>query len=293
LNINFVKKIKIVHTFHVFCFNHFQNLLTKNFYILLEYLVAKISDKLIFVSKSNITTAIKYNIGNFKDYVLIRSGIKISEYKNIQEQQFLKEKILKELSLPLDSRIITTIGPFKPQKNLSDFIELAHIVTNSTELYTETKKKLFFLIAGDGDQRRMLEKLVEEYHLNDKIKFLSWYKNIAGLLSITEIFVMTSLWEGLPRSAVEALVSGVPVVAYNTDGLSDIIMSDFNGYLVRIKDVYNLSQYVIELLNNRTKLDRLKHNAKSFIDNSFDIDYMVRQQEDLYSSIINLVAEQK
>ena len=154
VNNNFANRTKIIHTFHGFGFNKFQASLIKNFYILLEYFIAKVTDKLIFVSKSNMfDTARKYDIGNFKDYVLIRSGIKISEYKKSSEDKVLQEIILKELNLPLDCKVISTIGPFKPQKNLTDFIQFANIVMNSEELFSETKKKLYFLIAGDGEQR--------------------------------------------------------------------------------------------------------------------------------------------
>ncbi len=281
-------KTKIVHTFHGFGFNEYQNFIIKNFYIKLEQLAGKFTDKLIFVSESNIYVAArKYKIGDETKYKLIRSGIKISDFQNVKENKMLRTRVLKDLKLSEENKIITTIGPFKPQKNLVDFIKLAKILVDSNELFNETKRQLIFLIAGDGEQRKMLEHLVKKYGLEHKIKFLSWYFDIPGLLAITDIFVMTSLWEGLPRSAVESLASGVPVVAYNADGLNDIIISDYNGYLVNIKDIDKLAYYVIELLNNKIKLERLKSNTRKVVDKNFDIVYMVKQQEELYESLNN------
>jgi len=277
LNFFIKKKIKIIHTFHGFAFSKFHNFFVRNFYIILEFFTAIISDKLIFVSLDNIETAKKYKIGSDKKYVLIRSGIKISEFYKVSFDKELKEKKRDELQISLSEKVITTIGPFKPQKNLSDFIKMAKIVVEKLP-----QQKIKFLIAGDGEQRNMLLWLTKKLNLEDKIKFLSWYKDVKGLLAVTDIFVMTSLWEGLPRSAVESLVAGVPVIAYAVDGLNDIVKSGENGFLVQPKDYNTLAEHIVYLLKHEDILDKFKKNAVITIEKSFDIDYMVIQQENLY-----------
>lgn len=278
--------LKIIHTFHGFGFNEYQKLFVKWFYIILEKFVARFSNILIFVSNANMETAQKYKIGSKEKYLLIRSGIKISLYQRTSLDEKLKQKTRQELNVSKQNIVITTIGPFKPQKNLSDFIKLCNNIMTSDKLEEKIKQRIIFLVAGDGEQRNQLEQLVGAFKLNTKIKFLSWYENIPGLISITDIFVMTSLWEGLPRAAVEALVSGVPVVSYNTDGLKDIIVSDINGYTAPAKKFNLLANYIVELLNNEKKLEQLKSNARKTINETFDIDYMVKQQEELYLTLI-------
>jgi len=277
LNFFIKKKIKIIHTFHGFAFSKFHNFFVRNFYIILEFFTAIISDKLIFVSLDNIETAKKYKIGSDKKYVLIRSGIKISEFYKVSFDKELKEKKRDELQISSSEKVITTIGPFKPQKNLSDFIKMAKIVVEKLP-----QQKIKFLIAGDGEQRNMLLWLTKKLNLEDKIKFLSWYKDVKGLLAVTDIFVMTSLWEGLPRSAVESLVAGAPVVAYAVDGLNDIVKSGENGFLVQPKDYNTLAEHIVYLLKHEDILEKFKKNAVITIEKSFDIDYMVIQQENLY-----------
>jgi len=277
LNLFRKEKIKIIHTFHGFAFSRFHNFFVRNFYIILEFFTAIISDKLIFVSVDNIKTAKRYKIGSVKKYVLIRSGIKISEFYKVSFDSELKEVKKKELQISSSEKVITTIGPFKPQKNLADFIKMAKVVVEKIP-----EQKIKFLIAGDGEQRNKLLWLTKKLNMEDKIKFLSWYKDIKGLLSVTDIFVMTSLWEGLPRSAVESLVAGVPVVAYAVDGLNDIVKSGKNGFLVTPKDVNSIAEQVVYLLKNQNIFNEFKKNAVETIENSFDIDYMVIQQENLY-----------
>lgn len=277
--LNFFKKekIKIIHTFHGFSFSKFHNFFVRNFYVILEFFTAIISDKLIFVSVDNIKTAKIYKIGAVKKHILVRSGIKINEFYKVSFNDELREAKRKELQIFLSEKVITTIGPFKPQKNLTDFIKMAKFVVEKLP-----EQKIKFLIAGDGEQKNKLLWLTKKLKLEDKIKFLSWYKDIKGLLAATDIFVMTSLWEGLPRSAVESLVAGVPVVAYAVDGLNDIVRSGENGFLVTPKDVNSLAEQVIYLLKNPSKFDEFKKNAIETIEKSFDIDYMVIQQENLY-----------
>lgn len=275
------KKVKIVHTFHGFAFSKFHNLFVRMFYVILEFYTAIITDVLIFVSKHNIKTARKYKLGFPKKYVLIRSGIKIKDFYQISHNYELRTSKRKELGITENTKVITTIGPFKPQKNLADFIKLARKVIDALP-----EKQLLFLIAGDGEQRNKLVSLSKQLKVYDRIKFLSWWRDIKGLLSVTDIFVMTSLWEGLPRAAVEALVSGVPVVAYAVDGLNDIVIDGVNGFLVPPKDLKLLSEKIIMLLTNEELQVNMKKNAPQTIDNTFDIDYMVLQQEKLLKSIV-------
>ncbi|MFN3966196.1 MAG: glycosyltransferase family 4 protein [Endomicrobiia bacterium] len=268
----------IIHTFHGFGFNDYQKWFTKNFFILLEKLTAKITNKLIAVSKENIKTALKYKIGTKDKYILIRSGIKLSFYKNLKIDINQKKS---ELGLPKNSKIITTIGPFKPQKNLTDFIEMAKIVVNYSLTYSP-----FFLIIGDGEQRKELGLKIKDLNLTEKILLPGWRKDIPELLAITDIFVMTSLWEGLPRAVVEAMVSCKPVVAYSVDGIKDIIVDGKNGFLAKPKDVRTLSEKVIMLLRDEDLAKKLGETGRNSIDESFDIDFMVTQQEKLYQELL-------
>ncbi|MBU2614695.1 MAG: glycosyltransferase family 4 protein, partial [Elusimicrobia bacterium] len=267
---------KIVHTFHGFGFNDFQTPLIRNIYIFSEKLTSLVSNKLIFVSEQNMSTAGFYKIGKKTDYLLVRSGIKLSNYRNIKINTLAKKR---ELGLQENSKIITTIGPFKPQKNLIDFIKVAKIVCGKLS-------DVIFLIIGDGQQRNILEEEIRKLKLTGKVLLLGWRNDINEILAITDIFSMTSLWEGLPRSAVEALVSGKPVIAYSIDGNNDIIKNGYNGFLTKPKDIDALSENIIKLLKDEKLLNNLSQNAKNSIDGTFDIDYMVKQQENLYTNLI-------
>jgi len=111
---------------------------------------------------------------------------------------------------------------------------------------------------------------------------LGWRKDIPEILARTDIFVMTSLWEGLPRAVVEAMVSGKPVVAYAVDGVREIVKDSLTGYLITPKDVKTAVEKISFLLQKPEWIKQLGKAGEKIIDETFDIDYMVRQQEKLY-----------
>jgi glycosyltransferase involved in cell wall biosynthesis len=272
-----IKKMRplIIHTFHGFGFNDYQNMITKNLFILIEQITEKITDKFIAVSEQNIDTGINNRIGLRNKYVLIRSGVKIKDFSEVKIDKGLKKR---ELGIKDNDRVVTTIGPFKPQKNLSDYIELANLVLMKIS-------NVKFIIIGDGEQRNLLLNRVKQLKLENNILFLGWRKDIPELLAITDIFVMTSLWEGLPRSIVEAMLSEKPVIAYSVDGVKEIVKDNVTGFLINPKNIKLMSEKLLFLLNNTDLIYKFGKMAKTTIDISFDIDYMVKQQESLYEKL--------
>jgi len=270
-------QIKIIHTFHGFGFNDYQKPSVKKTFVFSEKIAGKITDKFIFVSRDNTTTASGYEIGEENKYILIRSGIKISRYRNVP----VSERLRDELGIKDNERIITTIGPFKPQKNIIDFIKIARILAEQSSTIPELKS-LKFLVIGDGEQHKILESEIKNSKLTEKVILLGWRKDIPEILARTDIFVMTSLWEGLPRAVVEAMVSGKPVVAYAVDGVREIVKDSLTGYLITPKDVKTAVEKISFLLQKPEWIKQLGKAGEKIIDETFDIDYMVRQQEKLY-----------
>jgi len=212
----------IIHTFHGFGFNDYQNSVLHKLFVWIEFLTAKITDKLIAVSEENMKTALKKDIGLVSQYELIRSGIKISQFKNVDISRLAAKK--NELKIKPEEKVITTIGPFKTQKNIVDFVKAAKLVS-------QTVPDTRFIIIGDGPRRTIndLQSSVERLGLKERVIFTGWRKDIPELLAMSDIFVLTSLWEGLPRSIVEAMVSAKPVVAYAVDGVKEIVNDGVTG----------------------------------------------------------------
>lgn len=266
----------VIHTYHGFGFNNQQKPWVRKFFIFLEKITAHWTAKLIVVSKANKTRALSLNIGQPDQYVLIRSGIKKPTSPLSRESvQTLKTS----LGIPQNIPIIITIGPFKPQKNLQDFLRLAKSLTNFVP-------GCRFLMVGDGEERPGLEAIRKELGLEKLVVMAGWRSDVAELLSASDVFVLTSLWEGLPRSLVEAMSLGLPVVCYNTDGVADIIQHQKNGFLFRPGQIDLMAAQIATLLRDRSLHQRIGQAAASSIQQEFDINLMVKQQEALYEELL-------
>ena len=262
----------IVHTVHGFGFNDSQKGLMRSVLIWVEKLTAMITDRLIVVTKLDKEKGLRHGIGNDEKYALIRAGIDVEAYKKVRVD---KEHKKAELGIAPGAGVVTTIGPFKPQKNLKDFVEVAKKVH-------ERSPETIFLIVGDGEQRKDLEFLVYAYGLKDQVKLLGWRNDIAEILAVTDIFAMTSLWEGLPRTILEAMCLKLPVVANAVDGVKEIVKDGISGYLTEPFDTSRMAELIEKLLNDRKLSEEMGQRNSEAMAEEFDVKYMVKQVEYLY-----------
>lgn len=267
----------ILHTIHGFSFNDTQNFFKKNLFVFLERFCSLFSTYLIFISKENIDKGIKNKIGNQSKYKYIRLGIDIDNFKNFQNPS-----LRRELKLNKDDILVTTIGPFKPQKNLPDFIRIAHKISKEHENFK-------FVIVGDGILRPDFEKMINDLKIQNNIFLLGWRRDIANILYSSNFFVMTSLWEGLPISTIEAMTCGLAPIVNAVDGQKEIIKDGINGFLIPPYNIEETCRKILYLANNADIKSKMEMEAKNTIDNTYSMDYMVKQHENLYMDDIKTI----
>lgn len=271
----FAGTIKIIHTFHGFGFNDEQNYFIRIIYILAEQLTAKITDKLVAVSYENISKGLKNKIGNELQYTMIRSGIKLQDYQiNIDV-----EKKKKEFGITNES-VVGMIACFKKQKAPLDFIKTAKSVCAE-------KSDVKFMLVGDGILRKQIESEIKKLNLEKNVILTGWRKDSNKIIKIFDVFVLTSLWEGLPRVIVEAMAAGIPVVATYIDGTKEIVQEGLTGFVVNPHETEKTAERILRLLNNADLRKKFSEEAKKRMQ-EFDIDLMVSQQEKLYLSLTKI-----
>ena len=264
----------IIHTIHGFSFNDTQSFFKKNLFIFLEKVGAKISKYLIPVSVENTTKGLQNNIGKKEQYHYIRLGVDIENFKNFKDTPSLK----KELNIDEKDFLVTTIGPFKPQKNLPDFIKTANEISKNN-------KNFKFVIVGDGILRPDFEKMITDYNISKNIFLIGWRRDISNILNSSDFFVMTSLWEGLPISTIEALSCGLVPIVNDVDGQREIIKDGFNGFLIKPYDTKAIEEKIFLLAKDTDLKNKMSENAKNSIDYTFSIDHMIKQHEQLYLTL--------
>ena len=175
---------------------------------------------------------------------------------------------------------IGIVGRFDKQKGHIYFVEaIAKVIKKFNNI------EVMFI--GEGILRPMIENKVKELYLSSYCHFLGNRLDIGDLLPTLDVFVLSSLWEGLPISLLEAQYFGVASVVTNVGGNPEVIKNEYNGLLVPRKNPERLSSAILRILTN----DKLRHdfgrNAKKIFANNFVIDKMTGAYLDLISHIIN------
>ncbi|HAT72821.1 MAG TPA: hypothetical protein DCS63_08395 [Elusimicrobia bacterium] len=265
----------IVHTFHGFGFHPRQNAVKRNLFVLLERFCARFSDALVFVSRANMETARAAGIGDPARYRLIRSGVKLAGYPAPIDRAAKRAG----LGFSPEDIVVLSIGNAKPQKNPWHFLEAAGRVS-------AVNKNARFIFAGGGEELESLRAAAAARGLEATCLFTGWREDSAELLAAADIFALTSLWEGLPRSLVEAFKSGLPAVCYRTDGVTDILHDGENGFCVEQGDLDGFCAALTRVTAEPGLRARLAAGAAATDLAEFDIDFMVRQQEQLYAELL-------
>lgn len=261
-------KAKVVHTTHGFVFYEGQNIIKKYFYIFIERFASLFADKMIFVSQRDLQTALKYQITSKKKAVLIRAGVEVKTKENISVN---KEKYFKEFNLKQDTKIILQTANLKPEKAPLESVKIAQIVC-------QKYPKAVFLYTGEGPLRKETETLIKQFKLENNFKLIGERKDIDKLLAIADVFMLTSVREGLPMALLEALFMQVPAVCYDVGGIKEVLSNSKNGFLIPPKNCKKAAKSILDILEspfNFTPID-LKE---------FNINLMLQNQLSLYESL--------
>lgn len=192
----------------------------------------------------------------------------------------MKLNIRLSLNFDDDSLVIIHVGRFFPQKNHRLLIE-----SFSRVLLKINNVKL--VMVGDGDLRPEMEGIVNRNGLNNHIKFLGVRKDIADLLSASDIFVLSSDWEGLPLTVIEAMAAGKPVIATAVGGVPELIEDNINGYLVKPGDIDSLAHAIIKMAGDREGSRKMGEIGQKMAREKFDIGIMAKAYENLYLDELN------
>jgi len=278
----------IIHTFHGFGFNQRQKSWTRWLFENLERFCAHLSNHLIFVSEENRRESIELRIGTKVPNSLIRSGIQMKSDPTPKKDLNHRRKskgVRNDLGIPSDAWIVVSVGNFKPQKNPMDLARVATIVLRR-------KPDIYFLLVGDGELRQTVESWVREHQIQNRVHFLGWQKrrdDVMKILAESNCFLLTSLWEGLPRALVEAFVARLPAIAYSVGGVKDILRDGENGHLIPPGNFDMAAEKILWLANHPLEAVRMGGKGQATVSQEFDIDTMVRDQENLYQSLYEAV----
>ncbi|WP_248928725.1 glycosyltransferase family 4 protein [Paenibacillus hamazuiensis] len=202
---------------------------------------------------------------------------------NINDYPF-KEKInsLKQILNINDKTILFgTMSRLAPQKGLFYLLEA---FKNLTLKFKDLKS--FLVLAGEGELREEISDWIKKNNLEDKIRMIG-QQNPIDYLQQLDVFMLPSLWEGMPISLIEAMRYGLPCIVTDVGGNSELIEHGYNGIMVSSADVTNLEMAMQKLLADMEYAKKLGNNAQKTIMMKYNCLKTTKDFEQLYDKIIN------
>lgn len=266
----------VVHTVHGWSFNDAQAPATRRAYLEAERAAARVTDRIVCVSHADRDRGLASGIGHPSQYRILRSGIDPRAYA---AQRDGRERVRRAIGATPEDLVVGSLANLKPQKAPLDFVEAARIARSRDP-------RLRFFIAGDGPMRAEVEAAVARAGLQGAFTLLGWRDDVPDLLAGMDVFLLTSLFEGLPRAVLQAMAAAVPVVATHTGGVEDVIVDGVTGRLVPPGDPGAAAEAIVSLAADAALRMRFARSAASRLNEEFDIRRLVSDLEDLYDDVL-------
>lgn len=273
----------VIHTYHGFGWQvaraahdrrlqkHISSAKEQSF-ILVERYAASLSDGMIMVSELNKEEVIRMNLAPREKFVTIYSGIDLDRF-NVNVE---RTSMCHSLGLSPDQPIIGTVGRLSPQKAPLDFVAAAKTVL-------QQKPDVQFIMIGDGPLASEVRQAIGD---DQRIRVFGYRDDVPEILSILDMFVLSSLWEGLGRAMTEAMIVGAPVAATAVDGVPELVTHKQTGLLSSPGDPTGLAENINWLLDHPEEAHQMTQRARDRVVPAFSAERMVTQIEVLYDRLL-------
>lgn len=230
------------------------------------------SKKIIAVSNNLATDILKRTPVNKDKLKIIYNGIAIEDFN-----QARSDSIRDKFGWNKETIIVGSLGNIRTAKAYD-------ILLHAAALLKEKPNNFKFVIAGAGNNglHERLIKLRNELGLEDDVYFLGFSDNPAEFLSNLDVFLLSSSSEGFSISTIQAMASGIPVVATKSGGPEEIITHNKNGQLVNTGDPSVIAEALQDYVDNQEKFTLLAQNAKSYVATKFNIEAMIESYKKYY-----------
>jgi len=210
---------------------------------------------------------------------LIYNGIDLDGF-NTRYTDEERGLIKKELGLKQEGPIVGIIARLSSVKGHRYLIQAMKKILDKTS-------DAQLLIVGDGDEESALKDLCRDLKISDSVVFIKSVVDTSRVLAVMDVFVLPSIVEGLGLALLEALCSGVSVVASDVGGVYSIVRDNETGLLVPPRDSNVLAQSIVKLLEDKGLSRRLAENGRKVVRKKFSLEEMANKVEGTYKSVLS------
>lgn len=267
----------VVHTFHAFAAHAFMGAPRRAAYLLLDRLARRLAHRYIAVSPRVAREAVERRLAPAGSIVVVPSAVSLDEIPAHPDPL-----VRHEFGIPEQVPMVGTVGRFCRQKAPLDFVRMAARVK-------QTHPDVAFVMVGDATlESAPLEQLArdEADRLGVHIVFAGFRADAARIAACFDVFVISSLYEGLGRALTEALAAARPVVATAVNGVPDLVQPGATGLLVEPGDPAGLAANVVWLLDHPEEARRMGRQGRNRVLSFFDPGTMCAQLDQLYAQLL-------
>ncbi len=239
---------KVVYSPEGLSFNPYVRWIKRKLYQSIERCLGiTCTDLFVACSESEMEQAQSARLVSPSKIVVIENCLDTENY-DVTSVNVLAKK--QELCIPSSVPVIGMVSRLVPQKGIQYFIQVCALIN-------QTIPDCQFILVGEGEESEKTTKLIESLSLNNVFHMLGARSDYLEIISTYDVFVMTSLWEGLPYAPLEAMLLRKPVVAFKVTGCVDIVQHNITGYLADTIDSTSMSSSIIRLLRSPERREKM------------------------------------
>jgi len=265
----------VVYSPHAFAFQMRVCPRRRWLYVQLERWAGRWTDLLVCTCEGERSLAVENRIVPPERTAVVPNGVDLSRLVVGADGNAFRE----ELGVPAEHRLVGSVGALAPQKGHSYLVEAARIVLE--ELPDTT-----FLVAGEGPQREKLTAQAQDAGLGERLQLLGQRDDIPRLLASLDLFVLPSLWEGLPYALLEAMAVGVPVVASDITGVTDLVRPGDTGWLAPPADAAALAATIVRALSQVQASAVMAGRARELVATEHTRERMLSALAEVYEGLV-------
>lgn len=268
---------RVLHTFHGHVFEGYFSKMPSRAVVLAERRLAALSDRIVTLSETLRNDLVeRFRIAPPSKIEVVPLGLDLEPFRQTPRDGRFRES----LGLSPDTCVVAVVGRLVPVKNHRLLLRTVRLIRDSGH------RNIVFLVVGGGELQKSLERETAELGISEQVRFLGWRRDLPAIYSGTDVVVLTSNNEGTPVSLIEAMAAGLPVVATNVGGVSDVVVDRRTGILVPAGSAETLAAALIPLASNREKRRSQGEAGRARALERFTKEKLVTRMSTLYEHLL-------
>jgi len=208
---------------------------------------------------------------------VVHNGVRLP---SADEGREVRSRWRRELGIDDSDVLIGTVAVFRPVKDLHTMLEAMSLVARESS-------RARLVLMGAGPQKEELEAAVERLGLQSVVRFPGFRRDASQLLPALDVFVLSSLSEGISLALLEAMAARVPAVATSVGGNREIITHPGCGLLVPPRSPRDLADAILSLMGDSTRRQTIVEGGRRRVEEAFSLEKMIGAYGSIYASFVN------